>query len=134
MSGDWREAINAFIERKKGFEVSFRNGQVVISEVKGVSKTKIKTTGLRSYRVKTLLKSQLELLKSLSGTLIDARIPFKVTLGPNEFILRFNLDRYVRVHAEGVSCVGFKDEREEPLSVVVDKLKGYGALKLLKPL
>lgn len=134
MSEDWREAMSGFIKRKKGFEVSYQNGQVVVSEAKGVSKAKIKTTGLRGYGKKSLLKTQLKLIEDLSEALVNARVPFKVTLGPSEFVLRFDLDRYVRVHAEGASCVGFNSEGEKPLSIVAGRLKEYGALKLLRPL
>jgi len=131
---EWRETIKSLLDQNKGFEVSYEGSEVRISEVKGVSKAKVKLGDLRKYAGRKVIRKELrEVAFSLAERLVEAKVPFKVVIGSGEFTLRFDLDHYVRVHGEGSVAVGFSSKDEKPLNLIYGLLEDHGPVRLLTP-
>ncbi|MCS7139162.1 MAG: hypothetical protein N3F04_01985 [Candidatus Nezhaarchaeota archaeon] len=133
----WRDEIASLLDRGKGFEVVYEDGRIRILEVKGVSKGTVspkEIKGVRKARVKPPPPKLKNLIIELSEELIKVGKKFKVTLGQGDFILRFDLDHYVRVDLVSSSVVGFENLNEEPIRIVADLLKSHGEVRILKPL
>ncbi|MHC1627670.1 MAG: hypothetical protein ACXQTI_02405 [Candidatus Nezhaarchaeales archaeon] len=133
----WRDEILNLLGQGKGFEVDYKNGNVKISEAKGISKGSVnlkEIKGVRKGKVKPPSAKLRDLIVELSSKLIEAGKKFKVTLGQGDFTLRFDLDHYVRVDSKSSSVVGFKSLDEEPINVIADILEDHGEVKILKPL
>jgi len=125
------------LSQGKGFEVDYENGNVKISEAKGISKGSVnlkEIKGVRKGKVKPPSAKLRDLIIELSSKLIETGKKFKVTLGQGDFTLRFDLDHYVRVDSKSSSVVGFKSLDEEPINVIADILEDHGEVKILKPL
>ncbi|RLF04913.1 MAG: hypothetical protein DRJ60_06430 [Thermoprotei archaeon] len=133
----WRKEILNLLSQGKGFEVDYENGNVKISEAKGISKGSVnlkEIKGVRKGKVKPPSAKLRDLIIELSSKLIETGKKFKVTLGQGDFTLRFDLDHYVRVDSKSSSVVGFKSLDEEPINVIADILEDHGEVKILKPL
>ncbi|MCX8204961.1 MAG: hypothetical protein N3H31_04865 [Candidatus Nezhaarchaeota archaeon] len=130
----WLSRVRELVEGQRGFEVKVEGGEVKVVESEVGGKAKLPAKELRRY------VSKKRLCKELKALLIDAaerlgslKVPFKVTLGAGEFIVRFDLERYVRVHREGSSIVGFKDLSERPLDSIAELLRRHGEVRILTP-
>jgi hypothetical protein len=131
---EWRELVEGLLQRGKGFEVFYKGAEVEVVEAEGAPKAKVKLGELRRYAGRKVIGRELrEVALSLAERLVEAKVPFKVTVGSGDFVVRFDLDRYVRVHGEGSSVVGFKDLSEAPVASIADLLRRHGPVKLLSP-
>ena len=132
----WREEILNFISQGKGFEVRCEGGIVKVFEAKGVSKTSISLKEIKGVkRGKARLSAKLrDLVVKLASRLVEAGKSFKVTFGQGDFVLRFDLDRYVRVDSTSSSVVGFKSLEEDPVNIIADILKEHSEVRILRPL
>ena len=128
---NWLEEASRLIEQGKGFEVKVEDEEVKVDEAKP-SKVKLPVKGVKKYAGRRGLSREMKnlLLKVVEG-LGSSKVPFKVTIGGGEFIVRFDLDRYVRVHGEGASVVGFRSLDEHPVSTIAGLLREHGEVKLL---
>ncbi|MEM2535178.1 MAG: hypothetical protein QXD12_05165 [Candidatus Nezhaarchaeales archaeon] len=134
----WKEEILSFLDQGKGFEVICEEGEVKVSEAKGISsKAPIdlkEIKGVRRGKVKPPSAKLRDLIIKLASRLIEASKSFKVTLGQGDFTLRFDLDHYIRVDAKSSSIVGFNSLEDETIKIVADLLKEHGEVRILKPL
>ncbi|MEM0217194.1 MAG: hypothetical protein QXM73_00370 [Candidatus Nezhaarchaeales archaeon] len=134
----WKEEILSFLDQGKGFEVICEGGEVKVSEAKGIpSKAPIDLKGIKGVRkskVKPPSAKLRDLIIKLTSRLIEAGKNFKVTLGQGDFILRFDLDHYIRVDAKSSSIVGFNSLEDETIKIVADLLREHGEVRILKPL
>jgi len=132
----WREEILNFISQGKGFEVRCEGGEVKVSEAKGISKASIslkEIKGVKKGKAKLPVKLR-DLVVRLALRLVEAGKSFKVTFGQGDFILRFDLDHYVRVDSTSSSVVGFKSLEEDPINIIADILKEHSEVRILRPL
>lgn len=130
----WLDKVRELVEGQRGFEVRVEGGEVKVLELEPERKVGLPSKELRKYAGRRGISRELkEVLIGAAERLGSAGVPFKVTVGAGEFILRFDLERYVRVHKEGSSVVGFKDLSEHPLSAIVELLRRHGEVKLLVP-
>jgi hypothetical protein len=63
----------------------------------------------------------------------EAKKLFKVVFGPKEVTIRAG-NGFMRVVEDGVKLAGYKSLEEDPIPLVLDVLRSYGEVKLLKPL
>ncbi|MCI4447495.1 MAG: hypothetical protein JHC20_06260 [Pyrobaculum sp.] len=78
-------------------------------------------------------KDQLELAAEVARRLGEARRLFKVVFGPKEVTIRAG-NGFMRVVEDSVKLAGYKNLEEDPIPLVIDVLKNYGEVKLLRPL
>lgn len=133
----WKDEILNLLNQGKGFEVHYEDGRIKVSEVKGISKASIDLKdikGIKKSRVKSPSSKLKDLIINLALRLIEAGKSFKVTLGQGDFVLRFDLDHYVRVDSKSVSVVGFNSLEDETIKIIADLLQEHGEVKILKPL
>jgi len=78
-------------------------------------------------------KDQLELAAEVARRLGEAKRLFKVVFGPKEVTIRAG-NGFMRVVEDSVKLAGYKSLEEDPIPLVIDVLKKYGEVKLLKPL
>lgn len=130
----WLNKVRELVEGQRGFEVRVEGGEVKVLELEPGRRAGLPSRELRRYAGRRGLSKELrEVLISAAERLGSARVPFKVTVGAGEFILRFDLERYVRVHGEGSSVVGFRDLSEHPLAAIAELLRRHGEVKFLVP-
>ena len=129
--------IREYLEQGRAFEVKYGAGGAIVEEAKGISKvalSKDDTKGLRIGKKKAgrkVPKEQKHFLGSVAEMLLSANVPFKVTFGPKEFTLRFDLDHYVHMYPDKCVIVGFKDLNEKPLLCIKNLLGSISNIKLL---
>ena len=109
-----------FVERPKGV-VKGDFAQEELSELK-----KRKPRGKPT-------EEQLELAAEVAKRLGEAKKLFKIIFGPKEVTIR-TATGFIRVVEDGVKLAGFKSLEEDPIPLVIDVLRSYGEVKLLKPL
>jgi hypothetical protein len=138
-------SIQDFLEQGKPFEVKFEGGALSISEAKGVSKIslsadEIKNAKIRKAAKRKVLKGHKEFLTNASEILIRERVPFKVTFGTEESVLRFDLDHYIRLfrdkedrNPDKCLVMGFNNLEEMPVALIREHLSVYPNVKLLVP-
>lgn len=137
-------SIQDFLEQGKPFEVKFEGGGISISEAKGVSKIslsadEIKNAKIRKASKRKVLKSHRDFVANASDTLVRERVPFKVTFGTEETVLRFDLDHYIRLfrdkedNSERCLVMGFYSLDERPVALIRECLSVYPSVKLLTP-
>jgi hypothetical protein len=78
-------------------------------------------------------KDQLELAAEVARRLGEAKKLFKVVFGPKEVTIRAG-NGFMRVVEDGVKLAGYKSLEEDPIPLVLDVLRSYGEVKLLRPL
>jgi len=78
-------------------------------------------------------EEQLELAAEVAKRLGEAKKLFKIIFGPKEVTIRTG-NGFIRVVEDGVKLAGFKSLEEDPIPLVLDVLRSYGKIKLLKPL
>ncbi|MEM4575884.1 MAG: hypothetical protein QW701_00330 [Candidatus Nezhaarchaeales archaeon] len=133
----WKDEILNILNQGKGFEVYYEDGKIKVSEAKGISKAPIDLKdikGIRKSRAKSPPSKLKDLIIKLALRLIEAGKSFKVTLGQGDFVLRFDLDHYVRADSRSVSVVGFNSLEDETIKTIADILQEHGEVKILKPL
>ncbi|MDH5816155.1 MAG: hypothetical protein QE164_05240 [Candidatus Nezhaarchaeota archaeon] len=135
---DWEKEILDLLNQGRGFEVFYEGGEVKVSEVKGIpSKAFVdlkEIKGVRKSKAKPPSAKLRDLIIKLASRLIEAGKSFKVTLGHGDFILRFDLDHYIRVDAKSSNIVGFNSLEDETIKIIADLLKEHGEVRILKPL
>lgn len=129
--------IREFLEQGRAFEVKYCAGGAIVDEAKGISKVSLSkedTKGLRIGKKKAgrkVPKEQKQFLGSAAEMLLSANVPFKVTFGPKEFTLRFDLDHYIHMYPDKCVIVGFKSLDERPLYHIKALLGSVSNIKLL---
>jgi hypothetical protein len=137
--------IQDFVEQGKPFEVKFEGGVMSVSEAKGVSKIslsadEVKNTKIRKAKNRKVLRGHKDLLANATEILIREKIPFKVTFGTEETVIRFDLDHYIRLFRDKEDrvpdkclVVGFYSLDEKPVALIRECLSIYPSIKLLTP-
>ncbi|MGB9730023.1 MAG: hypothetical protein ACP5GU_04895 [Thermoprotei archaeon] len=129
--------IDELISEGKSFEVSYSNGNPIIQNYKGISKTSVSKEELRGFKkVKSKISSKIiPAIKDICNTLINNKIPFKIVFIKKDVEVRFDLDHYVHIYDNGsISIAGFSSNKDHPLSLIYDTLESIGEIKFLKPL
>jgi hypothetical protein len=137
--------IQDFLEQGKPFEVKFEGGNVSISEAKGISKVSLSADEIKKAKIKKaakrkVLKGHREVLTNAAEVLIRERVPFKVTFGTEESVIRFDLDHYIRLLRDKEDrvpdkclVIGFNSLEEKPVALIRECLSIYPSIKLLTP-
>ena len=133
-------AISALVDRIKAgenLEVGGYEGEyVLVDKVKGVIKGEISADELADLKRRKPrggpTKKQLETAGEIARRLAENKITFKVVFGPKEATIRIGKG-FIRL-VDDVRIAGFSSLEEPPLPLVVDILRKYGEIKLLKPL
>lgn len=138
-------SILGFLEEGKPFEVRFDGGNMLISEAKGISKIslsadEIKNAKIRKASKRKVLKLHKDFVEKASEILMREKVPFKVTFGTEETVLRFDLDHYVRLFRDKEDrapdkclVIGFGSLEEKPIALIRECLSIYPSIKLLTP-
>lgn len=129
--------IREFLGSLRSFEVVCGNGEVSVSEFKGIRKgegfSKRELKGVRIGRRK-IPGEQLQLVLQATERLLTKSVSFKVVFGQNDTMLKFDLDHYVHLYPERCVIVGFSDSSEAPLKYIYDLIsEAYDDLRLLAP-
>lgn len=116
-----------------GYEGDF----VLVDKVKGVvkgdfSQEELSELKKRKPRGKPT-EAQLKLAAEVGKRLVENRRVFKVVFGPKEVTIRSG-GGFIRVVEKEVKLAGYKSLEDDPVALVLDLLKSYGEVKLLKPL
>lgn len=134
-----------FIEQGKPFEVKFEGGAMSISEAKGFSKMKLSADEMKNAKIRKAAKRKVirahkDFLGSALDILVNEKVPFKVTFGTEETVLRFDLDHYVRLFRDKEDrvpdkclVVGFNSLDERPVALIRGCLSFFPSIKLLAP-
>jgi len=131
--------VSNWLNEGRPFEVRFEDGVAVVGGVKNIVKIELKkgeTKGLGMGRKKAgrkVPKEQKAFILSAAERLIAAKVPFKVTFGPKESTLRFDLDRYVHIYTDRCSVVGFTNLDEAPVALIKGQLASIQNVRLLAP-
>ncbi len=131
--------VSNWLNEGRPFEVMFECGVAVVGEVKNIVKIELKkgeTKGLGVGRKKAgrkVPKEQKAFILSAAERLLAAKVPFKVTFGPKDSTLRFDLDRYVHIYPDRCSVVGFTDLDEPPIALIKEQLASIQNVRLLTP-
>ncbi|MEM2058662.1 MAG: hypothetical protein QXO76_10485 [Thermoproteota archaeon] len=136
-SPEWRNAILNLLNQGKGFEVDYEGDSIKVLETRGISKASInikEIKGVKKGKTRPPPQKLRDLIVSLSSRLVAAKKKFRVTLGQGDFVLRFDLDHYVRVDSTSSYVVGFESLDEDPINVIVEILRAHGSVEVLKPL
>ncbi len=131
--------VSNWLNEGRPFEVRFEGGSVAVSEVKGIVKIELKkgeTKGLGVGKKKAgrkVPKEQKAFILSAAERFLAAKVPFKVTFGPKESTLRFDLDRYIHIYPDRCSVVGFTSLNEAPIALIKEQLASIPNVRLLAP-
>jgi hypothetical protein len=138
MENDIISAIEKQLSEGKGFEINFEGEIPNISDIKGLSKiskneiSDIK--GIKKIRKKKVLEDHRDFIIDASKVLIKNKIPFKVTVLPNEIILRFDLDHYMHLYPDKFVVIGFNNLEEFPISLIKSHFPKNKEIKILRPI
>ena len=117
--------------------VGYEDDAALIEKPKGVVKGDFTQEDLSELKKRKPrgkpTKDQLELAAEVAKRLGEARRLFKVVFGPKEVTIRAG-NGFMRVVEDGVKLAGYKSLEEDPIPLVLDVLRSYGEVKLLKPL
>jgi hypothetical protein len=117
--------------------VGYEGDAVLIEKPKGVVKgdfTQEDLSELKKRRPRGKpTKDQLELAAEVAKRLGEAKRLFKVIFGPKEVTIRTG-NGFMHIVEGGVKLAGYRSLEEDPIPLVIDVLKKYGEVKLLKPL
>ncbi len=137
--------IKDFIDQGKPFEVKFDGGVMSVSDAKGVSKIalsadEMKNAKIRKAKTRKVIRAHRDLLANATEILVREKVPFKVTFGTEETVIRFDLDHYVRLFRDKEDrvpdkclVVGFYSLDEKPVALIRECLSIYPNIKLLTP-
>ena len=127
--------LDAWFEKTRSFVVSYsEDGTPQISEYRGVSKARVKESGLGRYRRRRLPSKVLSTSRDIAEELLKMRIPYRLIFGREEVTIYLDLDRFIRVYRDRLVAAGFSGLDEEPLKTISEMVKNHGPIKLLKPL
>jgi hypothetical protein len=138
MENDIISAIEKQLSEGKGFEINFEGEIPNISDIKGLSKiskneiSDIK--GIKKIRKKKVLEDHRDFIIDASKVLIKNKIPFKVTVFPNEIIIRFDLDHYIHLYPDKFVVIGFNNLEEFPISLIKSHFPKNKEIKILRPI
>ncbi|MCC6013263.1 MAG: hypothetical protein LM593_02745 [Candidatus Verstraetearchaeota archaeon] len=123
MENDIISAIEKQLNEGKGFEINFKGEIPNISDIKGISKISKEEIidnikGIKKIKKKKILEEHKNFIIDISKVLIKNKIPFKVTIFPNEVILRFDLDHYIHLYPDKFVIIGFNSLNEFPISLI----------------
>jgi hypothetical protein len=117
--------------------VGYEDDAALIEKPKGVVKGDFTQEDLSELKKRKPrgkpTKDQLELAAEVARRLGEAKKLFKVVFGPKEVTIRAG-NGFMRVVEDGVKLAGYKSLEEDPIPLVLDVLRSYGEVKLLKPL
>jgi hypothetical protein len=117
--------------------VGYEDDAALIEKPKGVVKGDLTQEDLSELKKRKPrgkpTKDQLELAAEVARRLGEAKKLFKVVFGPKEVTIRAG-NGFMRVVEDGVKLAGYKSLEEDPIPLVLDVLRSYGEVKLLKPL
>ncbi len=131
--------VGIWLNEGKPFEVKFEGDVAVVGEVRGIVKIELKkgeTKGLGVGKKKAgrkVPKDQKAFILNAAERFLAAKVPFKVTFGPKESTLRFDLDHYVHIYPDRCSVVGFTSLSEAPIALIKELLASIPNVKLLAP-
>jgi len=126
------QELVARVERGENVEVvDYEGNLVVVDKVKGVVKGDFSQEDLSELKKPT--KEQLALAAEIAKLLAEARQRFKIVYGPKEVTIRVG-SGFIRVTEDDVRLAGYSGLEEAPLPLIIDTLRKYGEVKLLKPL
>jgi hypothetical protein len=138
MENDIISAIEKQLSEGKGFEINFEGEIPNISDIKGfskISKNEISDIkGIKKIRKKKVLEDHRDFIIDASKVLIKNKIPFKVTVFPNEIILRFDLDHYIHLYPDKFVVIGFNNLEEFPISLIKSYFPKNKEIKILRPI
>lgn len=134
-------SIEELVRRVKGGEnvevLGYEGDRVVVDKVKGIVRGEFSSEDLSELKKRKPrgkpTREQLELAGEVARRLCEARLQFKIIHGPKEVTIRAG-GGFMRIVEEGVKLAGYKSLEEEPIPLVIDILRKYGEVKLLKPL
>jgi len=117
--------------------VGYEDDAALIEKPKGVVKGDFTQEDLSELKKRKPrgkpTKDQLELAAEVARRLGEAKKLFKVVFGPKEVTIRAG-NGFMHVVEDGVKLAGYKSLEEDPIPLVIDVLRSYGEVKLLKPL
>lgn len=117
--------------------VGYEDDAALIEKPKGVVKGDFTQEDLSELKKRKPrgkpTKDQLELAAEVARRLGEAKKLFKVVFGPKEVTIRAG-NGFMRVVEDGVKLAGYKSLEEDPIPLVLDVLRSYGEVKLLRPL
>ncbi|MEZ0319815.1 MAG: hypothetical protein ABWK05_07495 [Pyrobaculum sp.] len=134
-------SLSEVVSRVKNGEnievIGYEEDLVLVDKVKGVvkgdfSQEELSELKKRKPRGKPTPK-QLVLAAEVAKRLGEARRQFKIIFGPKEVTIRSG-GGFIRIVEGEVKLAGYKSLEEDPLPIIIDVLKAYGEVKLLKPL
>lgn len=111
------------LEKKKSFEVKFKDGEIIIEDYKGISKTTAEDVKslIRGKRAK-IDKKRMKIVEELISILVEKKIPFKFIFEQDPLI-KFDLDRYIAISKDLIKIFGFQSEEDQPLNMVISVIK-----------
>jgi hypothetical protein len=117
--------------------VGYEDDAALIEKPKGVVKGDFTQEDLSELKKRKPrgkpTEDQLELAAEVARRLGEAKKLFKVVFGPKEVTIRAG-NGFMRVVEDGVKLAGYKSLEEDPIPLVLDVLRSYGEVKLLRPL
>jgi hypothetical protein len=117
--------------------VGYEDDAALIEKPKGVVKGDFTQEDLSELKKRKPrgkpTKDQLELAAEVARRLGEAKKLFKVVFGPKEVTIRAG-NGFMRVVEDGVKLAGYKSLEEDPIPLVLDVLRSYGEVKLLRRL
>jgi hypothetical protein len=117
--------------------VGYEDDAALIEKPKGVVKGDFTQEDLSELKKRKPrgkpTEDQLELAAEVARRLGKAKKLFKVVFGPKEVTIRAG-NGFMRVVEDGVKLAGYKSLEEDPIPLVLDVLRSYGEVKLLRPL
>ncbi|MEM1923485.1 MAG: hypothetical protein QXR64_07100 [Pyrobaculum sp.] len=132
-----QEVVNR-LKNGENIEILGYDGDlVVVDKVKGVVKGEFTQEDLSELKKRKPrgkpTEEQLRLAAELGMRLIEKKRMFKVIFGPREVTVRTG-NGFIRITEKDVRLAGYKNLEEDPVNFLIDVLRRYGEVKLLKPL
>ncbi|MEM0469089.1 MAG: hypothetical protein QXU59_02635 [Pyrobaculum sp.] len=132
-----QEVVNR-LKNGENIEILGYDGDlVIVDKVKGVMKGEFTQEDLSELKKRKPrgkpTEEQLRLAAELGMRLIEKKRMFKVIFGPREVTVRTG-NGFIRITEKDVRLAGYKNLEEDPVNFLIDVLRRYGEVKLLKPL
>lgn len=136
-----RVSLQEVISRIKNGEnlevLGYEGDVVLIDKVKGIVKGEFSQEELSELKKRKPrgkpTKEQLELAAEVAKLLGEAKKVFKIVCGPREVTIRVGTG-FIRVVDDGVKLAGYRSLEDDPLPLIINTLRKYGNVKLLRPL
>ncbi|MEM4962868.1 MAG: hypothetical protein QXT13_01775 [Pyrobaculum sp.] len=132
-----QEVVNR-LKNGENIEILGYDGDlVIVDKIKGVMKGEFTQEDLSELKKRKPrgkpTEEQLRLAAELGMRLIEKKRMFKVIFGPREVTVRTG-NGFIRITEKDVRLAGYKNLEEDPVNFLIDVLRRYGEVKLLKPL